>query len=244
MNELSYAALLALATCLGCGGLAEGTETDAGPPIVDSATLYLNFEGTVLAYGGQNDAAAGITTLGDGPGPYQIARPPLSRFVDGAAPTRALVIEEIAQQVRAIYRPFELEVVTQRPANGEFTMLAVGNGFGEIQFAEPCPLAGLAVRDCSGERDGDVGFAAASCVPEQYTPRDARRYLARTIAHEAGHTFGLTHNENQTSIMSPSSAGLSLSKGAVPTKDQASCNRTTQDDFAILRQVLGLRGDV
>ncbi len=243
MNELSYAALLVLATCLGCGGVAKGS-ADAGPTIAERATLYLNFEGPVLSYGSKNDAAAGLTTLGDGPGPYQIARPSLSRFFDDAAPTRALVIEDVAQQVRAIYAPFELDVVTQRPATGEFTMLAVGNGFGEIQFAEQCPLAGLAVRDCSGERDGDVGFAAAACVPEQYTPRDARRYLARTIAHEAGHTFGLSHNENQASIMSPHSAGLSLGKGAVPVEDQASCDRTTQDDYAILRHVLGLRGEV
>ncbi len=242
MHGLSRALPLALVICMACGGIAEGPENDSEPPTsTSSATLYLNFDGAFLNYGSKNDAAAGLTTLADGPGPYQIAAPVLDRFADAAVPTRSRVIQEIARQVRAVYRPFALEVVTQRPKSGQFTMLAVGNTFGEIQFAEQCPLAGLAVRDCAGAEDGDVGFAAAACVPEQLSPADARRQLARTIAHEAGHTFGLTHNEDQASIMAPKSAGLALAEGPVPAEDQASCQRATQNDYAILRQVLGLR---
>ena len=90
---------------------------------------------------------------------------------------------------------------------------------------------------------GDVGFVAAGCMPADWSPAQARSYLARTIAHEAGHTFGLSHNANQASLMSQASTGFSLEKGPVPAEDQASCQRTTQDDFAVLRQVLGLRGE-
>lgn len=229
--------------CCACGGLTQGPEDDSAISAAPqrATTLYLNFDGALLAFGPQNDAAGGVTTLGDGPGPYQIAATDLSRFMDAAAPNRAAVIAQIARQVQAIYQPFELEVVTLRPKSGQFTMLAVGDTFDDIHFSEACPLAGLAVRDCDGEQSGDVGFAAAGCVPAQYDSAAARRLLARTIAHEAGHTFGLTHNENHVSIMSPASDGLALSAGPVPLEDQASCGRTTQNDFAVLQNVLGLR---
>lgn len=236
-----------LLACLSCGGIAQGTE-DEGEPFVKPATapsaattLYLNFDGAHLQFSGKNDAAAGVTTLGDGPGPYQIAPTNLNRYVDAAAPSRAAVIEQIARQVRAVYQPFDLDVVTERPASGQFTMLSVGDTFNDIHFDETCPLAGLAVRDCDGQHAGDVGFAAAGCVSELYDSAAARRVLARTIAHEAGHTFGLTHNENESSVMAPASEGLALSAGAVPPEDQASCGRTNQNDFAVLQRVLGLR---
>ena len=243
MHGLSRALPLALVTCMACGGIAEGPETESQPPkSTSSATLYLNFDGAFLHYGSKNDAAAGLTALADGPGPYQIAAPVLDRFADAAAPSRSRVIQDVARQVRAVYQPFALEVVTERPESGQFTMLVVGNTFGEIQFAEQCPLAGLAVRDCAGAQDGDVGFAAAACVPEQLSPADARRQLARTIAHEAGHTFGLTHSEDVNSIMAAKSMGLAWGQGPVPLEDQASCQRATQNDYAVLSRVLGLRG--
>ncbi len=244
MHGLSRALPLALATCMACGGIAEGPGNESkqpNPTASEATTLYLNFDGAFLSYGSKNDAAAGLTTLADGPGPYQIAAPVLDRFVDAAVPTRSRVIQDVARQVRAVYQPFALEVVTERPKSGQFTMLVVGNTFGEIQFAEQCPLAGLAVRDCAGAQDGDVGFAAAACVPEQLSSADARKQLARTIAHEAGHTFGLTHNEDVSSVMAAKSMGLAWRDGPVPPEDQASCQRATQNDYAILRQVLGLR---
>lgn len=240
MHELGRVALAFLI----CGGLSAcGGVTQSDEATHDGAVLYLNFEGALLEYGAHNDAALSVTTLGDGPGPYQAQRAELARFMDGDAPTRALVIEQVVRSVRGIYAPFALDVVSQRPQQGEFTMVVVGNTFGEIQFADACPLAGLAVRDCQGDSLGDVGFVAAGCMPADWSPAQARSYLARTIAHEAGHTFGLSHNANQASLMSQASTGFSLEKGPVPIEDQASCQRTTQDDFAVLRQVLGLRGE-
>ena len=231
---------IALASCLGCGGVVEEDRSDRAQAS-KQATLFLNFRGVHLTYGSRNDSAIGLTTLADGPGPYRIARPSLARFLDSTTPTRAAVVEDVRRRVERIYGRFALNVVSERPTHGVFTMLVVGTSFSELQFEAPCPLAGLAVRDCSGSKPADVGFVAAGCVPSNWTPSQARQALARTIAHEAGHTFGLTHNQDQESLMAPASTGVAFVFGPVPIEDRASCQRREQDDGAVLRRVLGER---
>lgn len=69
--------------------------------------------------------------------------------------------------------------------------------------------------------------------------------IARFVAHELGHSFGLHHVDNATGIMNWDSSGSTFSAAALA--EEQACGLTlgqTQDAPAILAANLGLRDDV
>jgi hypothetical protein len=92
-------------------------------------------------------------------------------------------------------------------------MIVVG-GMAE-QFTFPETLGGLAPIDCGNEITNNLGFVLtgdwrstiglqpAEGVPFGQHPTDAIEVIARTIAHEAAHTFGLQHIGTEGNIMHP-----------------------------------------
>jgi hypothetical protein len=80
--------------------------------------LFLNFESQELTAGAVNDATQNTTTIVSA----TVTSPP---WFDGAA-TRDDLITLVVDNVTALLAPFDIEVVTTRPAAGPYTMMVLG----------------------------------------------------------------------------------------------------------------------
>ncbi len=233
-----------------CGG-ESGEMPDAGVVSIDANivavdggagyghVLYLNFAGGALDWGAFDDAPSRVSALVSGPKNVPAV---FDDFLqDATHSNRALALDAVTTLVRGALAPYDVQIVTQRPASAPFTMIVVGGTLAD-SINENCDgVLGRALLDCDDTNPGNVGFAASDC-PNSRVFGDAaaaRQLMARTILHEAGHTFGLGHLAGD-SIMSaqPTANALTWGVGA-PLADGTSCGRAQQDDDAILREHLG-----
>jgi hypothetical protein len=228
---------------------ASGAGGSAGEPALGYGhILYLNFSGGRLDHqllG--DDATQNLTSLGQGPGPYLLPAFRHDRYFDAQTQSRTQVVDDIVSRVRDLYAPFDVQVVSRRPPVTPFTMIMVGEAFHDLGYGSPfnsqsCSLpfaplaAGLAPADCNGKDPNNLGYVAPSCH-KGFDPEQLRVKVARTIAHEAAHTFGLAHIDDPQSLMAGKSSGQWGAGNVIAGAND--CNRITQDDVAVLKANLG-----
>lgn len=138
-------------------------------------------------------------------------------------------------QVVALVQQFYSDVganlfVTQsKPTSGEFTTIHVGGAYSNLGCAGGSGVLGIAPLDGGNANRSDVGFA--------FTPSYAdAQLIAETVAHEAGHSYGLDHVVTKTLLMY-FSAGSDITGFGV---SKISGSGRTQDEPAILKEVLGI----
>jgi hypothetical protein len=104
-----------------------------------------------------------------------------------------------------------------------------------------------------GESTGVLGVATFDCYQDPSNVGfvfsedhgSSLEMLVLTIVHEAGHTFGLAHIDQQGSIMYPMNPGHDAYWGSGQTTDSYACDDTqSQDDLAVLSLMLGSRADL
>lgn len=121
----------------------------------------------------------------------------------------------------------KVEVTTEQPASGDYTTIHVGGDYGSLGCASSANPAGLAPFDVGNANPSDIGFV--------FPQSNDLESLARTIAHEAGHTYGLDHSTDPSNLMYPwdlqSAVGFATSV--------AGSNGATIDPATILQSVLG-----
>ena len=120
----------------------------------------------------------------------------------------------------------KVSVVSEQPASGEYTTMHVGGSYANLGCGGGSPV-GIAPFDAGNANPSDVGFV--------FPQSSDVETLARTIAHEAGHTYGLEHTDNKDDLMYPwdlqSAVGFAtgmVAKTGLP-----------QDPAAILQGTLG-----
>ena len=208
--------------------------------------LYLNFSGGPLLYGAVNDAVKNVSSVSKN---FQdIAVPAfMDDFArDATHATRQGVVDAISQQVAALYSPYDVQVVTRRPPLAAYTMVVVGGtqidlettalGFAGIATTFACGPGSVADRDVGFVvTDDNFGVSVTHPLPLPGT--------ASVAAHEAGHMFGLDHNQNPQSTMSVGYKGfLGWAEGNVlQDTSSAHCARTIQNDADVLLANLGAR---
>ena len=121
----------------------------------------------------------------------------------------------------------KLLITPQTPASGDFTTIHVGGAYSALGCAGGSSIAGIAPFDTANANPNDVGFAFMNT-------RDVEA-IAETIAHEAGHSFGLDHSDNKSDLMYPttSSQMIGFAKGTAYSSGQL------QDAPALLQAALG-----
>lgn len=145
---------------------------------------------------------------------------------------REVVLAEIKKRVEALFAGFNVQVVTARPQTGNYTMVVIGGGTDlrlERHSVSTSPV------DCANQNRGDVGFVFGNAYVFGLD------MLSVAIAHEAGHTFGLAHVQQQGDVMNRTlSWPARFSEGPVAISEAACPGVTTQIAHETLRQNLGI----
>lgn len=192
--------------------LADSPSTGAKGPEI----LWINFDGATVTKGfgrGQSFIPCKATST--------IPSPNLS-----AADKDAVVslVQQFYSDVGA-----NLAVTPNKPATGEYTTIHVGGAYRDLGCLGGSGVLGIAPFDVGNANRSDVGFA--------FTPSYAdAQLIAETVAHEAGHSYGLDHVVTRTLLMY-ASAGDNITGFGV---SKVSGSGRTQDEPAILKQVLGI----
>jgi hypothetical protein len=100
----------------GSGAIDAGDEVDAGPP--PPHVVYVHFDGLFVMSGSRDLPLQDVSALLTAP----FEPPP---FMDGD-PGRDAAIADLLAGARAILAPYDVELVTERPASGVYDMVVVG----------------------------------------------------------------------------------------------------------------------
>ena len=139
--------------------------------------------------------------------------------------------QKIVQKVQAYFDKAGAAIIvtTTKPLSGDFTTMMVGGSYGSLGCRDSRSILGVAPLDRGNANRNDIGFTFTSYVRNINT-------VADTIAHEAGHSYGLDHTRNQRDLMYASNT--SQQEGFAV--GQVGVGRV-QDGPAVLRQVLGTK---
>lgn len=187
--------------------------------------LYLNFEGESLSYGASFSKARTTWLVPRTSGTVKL---PAFDSQHLGVSDRTGAIAQIVELVRSDYRAYDLEVTTERPASGDYTMVVVGGKPSLIGERET--TAGIAPLDRQDANPNDIVFVFSDIL---YGLRE----IASCISHEGGHSYGLEHLKPQDDIMYPVLQRGTLKFQAGYTYDD---NRF-QDEPALLLGALGPR---
>ena len=174
-------------------------------------TLFVNFDDVTLSEGAEPNAPANQTSLYPGFHPGFAAATQTFPFEEGAQ-------ERILSKIEEFFAPFQVTVTANRPAAGPYTMVVITSSTGPEGFP-----TGRANFDCQNASPNDIGFAFVEAILQGYrtevdgfeenlsgdvlastiaiVSRQAENSIASTAVHEAGHTLGLGHVHDGSSLM-------------------------------------------
>lgn len=153
--------------------------------------LFVNYEGADIRVGDNSLENDGIRDTGfKNQGVVE-----LDGF-DPANDKRSEAIMKIHKQVQKWYADVDVDVVMSRPLSGDYQMTLVGGDKSDIGLGGS--IVGISPGDCKNNNETNLNFAFSRSL------RENPDQVAVTIAHEAGHAYGLGHVQNMKDIMYPS----------------------------------------
>jgi hypothetical protein len=179
----------------GCAGAPLTDDTVLEPArsvhaLSTGATLYLDFDGASLQQAASDDASQGLSQRGP------VVIPAFNSMVGAASIARDDAVRSVVDRVRTYYRPYDVTVVTARPSSAPYTMSTIGGS--HTIFGAPAGSTGLSTLDCTNANPSNVVFTFGDDITPAFLGLIG---VAYSIAHEAGHSFGLEHTDNPSDIM-------------------------------------------
>src|SRR5262249_12616508 len=117
--------------------------------------LYLNFDGGTLRGSPDCSDAPGRCTFLIGQSSATI---PAFHGSDD-------VKQAVVDQLKVFLDPFNVQIVTTRPASGDYAMTVVGGSANDIGINDPAgSILGLAPLDCTDTNPDDIAFAFAGAI--------------------------------------------------------------------------------
>jgi hypothetical protein len=204
---------LAATSTIACSteaGAEEAVEADEAALSSAKNTLYLNFDGGEIDgalppfYGEQTEPFAAA---------YQLTRKTAFEAYSAGFFAPALerkdVIAAVAARVQTIFAPYDLAVVTKKPAASKVYAMVMIPSKGAEQLRRNSTglstLYGISTIDCDNSNKMAVAFVFPEVLPlaEEPSPQKAIDAIAAVIAHEVGHTLGLKDTQNTDDVMYP-----------------------------------------
>jgi hypothetical protein len=195
--------------------------------------LFVNFEGVDVRNGRNALENEGL-------------RDPMFKNQDGVIAMDAFdpdgknrneTILKIQKQVAKWYADMNVDVVISRPLSGDYLMTVVGGDKSDIGLGGG--VVGISPGDCKNAVESDLNYAFSHSLSEN------PEQVAVTIAHEAGHAYGLGHVQNSKDIMFPSVSTVDgFLDQDMPAADPGPCGfmpGDTQNDRKVLIENLGKR---
>lgn len=234
---LLLAAPPAAAPCSETGAAQAAPAPPPGSP--PTQVVYLNFDGAAGRWAirhGANDAHA--RTDGSVSGVTEF--PPYSA-ADGAA--RARNVNRMIELTEDYFADMNVRVTLSRPGSGAYTEVIITSG----ESARLMPAKGAV----SGAAPIDPGNSNMSNIAFVFANGDGPEWLARAIAHELGHSFGLYHTTGDVAAVPPadmmceSAACTGAGRWDFKYKDSAlevpGWVYKTQNSYKYLMETLGAR---
>jgi hypothetical protein len=153
--------------------------------------LFVNYDGVDLRVGDSSMENQGIRDSG--------FKNQGIVTIDPFDPKNSKRLEELVKvhkQVQAWYSDYDVDVVLSRPLSGDYQMTVVGGDKTDIGLGGG--IVGISPGDCKNNSETNLNFAFSRSL------RENGAQVSVTIAHEAGHAYGLGHVQNNKDIMYPS----------------------------------------
>ena len=150
------------------------------------ARVYLNFDGATLAPALRDDSRHNLSSLARG-------FPGLVGDFKGATGT-AIQREAVVQAVLSHWEDFDVTFTEQRPMEGDYTMVLVGEPAGEVNIGTGVGIATLDCNDNMTHNNIVFGFF-------NFDDGSSVALRAKTISQEIAHSYGLEHVTYDTDIM-------------------------------------------
>jgi hypothetical protein len=241
----SRSLVLAVAVLSACGGddgtslIDSGNRADAAPSCPAPETplaagmhkLYVVFDGVTITLGDCDDSKTNCSSLVT---QSSTAVPPFQPGVGDPA-TRIATIKGMVQESLA---PFSIDVVTARPASGDYRMIVVGGASTLVTASE----GGTAAKPtCQGTNTNSIAFVFEN-DDDQFTDRG----YADTIAGAFGRVAGLvpvTRSGDCMCIAGTCAHSQTCTWGTniVPPVGNA-CSRMSQNEQLLMMTAVGCRG--
>ncbi len=215
------------------GFVVEETPPTTRSPFATSKTvLFLNFNGVTLIDKSYSDAAKNYSSIGKG----------------GVVPPFVGDAQKVFVQVKTFFAPFDVEVVTTRPASGDYLMAAVGGDQTNLGVGGAW-VWGLAPLSCGFQNARGVAVIFSGRIAQKKVAGQPYEYtVASTTAHEVAHLMGMVHVVDACDLLSITrhldcKNGHSFRDATLPLvgAPSATCNRSDQNSFQLLAQRLGLK---
>ncbi len=186
--------------------------------------VYLNFDGAKLTAGGSS-SKDNKTDLID---VASLDYPAIDWTKHGGKDQGS---KAVVDELKLMFMNYAVEFVTTRPTSGDYTMAMIG-GAGESCKGDGSAAVGISPLDCKNSNKNDIVliFAEKLGSPKQ---------IAQVVAHELGHSFGLEHVQDKTSVMYPALVAETCCWVSSAVEPPSTCGRTTQDDAKVLLDNLG-----
>lgn len=194
-----------------------------------TTVLYVNFDGAQITKSNTSDATTNSSFIGGG------AVPPF----DGDQATRDQVVALVTQ----LYAAYDIQVVTSRPASGDYDMALVGGTPADLGLAYSSNVTGVAPMDCDDKLPRDIAFVFSDSIKALTSASMYARRVAETAAHESGHTYGLPHSDVGCDLMSYSSCAelKTFLDQTMPMQSDSygKCGLTSMNSHQLLLGTLG-----
>ncbi len=164
--------------------------------------------------------------------------PAFNRYDVGYSGTDAQARSYLINKLNGYAAAFDIEFVTSRPATSPYHMIKVGGTAAAV--GEGNSVLGISTLDCGDLMSSNIAFAFSG------NGNMSIDGLAVTMIHEMGHTMGLSHLDNQQSIMNPyvsEGVPVSFRNQVYSIPDGPGCGgATSENSYEVLMTNVGPEG--
>ena len=195
----------------------------AALPAGGTHKVFLQFEGATLTRAA-SDATLNQFTIIEGS--HATATVPRWK---AAAVDRAAQIQSVVCAMRESLLPFDVEVVTTRPAAGDFEMVVIGGSYADLgyTFGSNTFIFSFASPDCANANTRDVSWVA-----ERTQPAAATALTAAETANNA--TAGIGIGDGLGASKAPLNCMCSVTAGEIVTcGTEVPCTFSTSATFQL-----------